>query len=85
MGSVIMESPTTLDVRAIIKDYLVAHGYDGLYCGCDVVGSDGCACIVDDLMPCGSSPDRCKPGYKHEDWTGENSFVISSSKEKPIL
>lgn len=45
------------DVKAIVKDYLERHGYDGL------VGIN-CGCLIDDLMPCKESGDNCNPGYR---------------------
>lgn len=44
-----------------IKELLASNGFDGLY----VAGT--CACLVDDLGPCGNFPYSCKPGYKHMD------------------
>lgn len=47
--------------RDIVKEYLVANGYDGLYC-------DECSCLPDDLFPCGGSGGDwildCTAGYK---------------------
>lgn len=48
-----------MNVRKIVRDYLVANGYDGLCsswepCGCELV----------DLMPCGCGVEDCVPGYK---------------------
>ena len=49
-----------MDIRKIIEDYLVAGGYDGLYCG-------ECACGIEDLWPCAEigNVEDCSPGYKH--------------------
>ena len=47
-----------MDVRDIVKEYLIANGYDGLY---DPLGD--CGCIIDDLFPCDVSG-MCCPGYK---------------------
>ena len=41
-------------------DWLRAHGYDGLY----LPGE--CACLIDDLRPCGELDQACKPGYRVE-------------------
>ena len=49
-----------MTVQEIVKDWLVAHGYDGLAsdeCGCGVDGKYG-------LMPCEECFDTCKPAYK---------------------
>lgn len=50
-----------LTVKDIIKDYLVANGYDGLY-----TDDCGCCCERENLMPCydGDYMLNCKPGYK---------------------
>lgn len=42
----------------IVRQYLRANGYDGLY------NADGeCGCKVNDLMTCNYPGMRCKPGY----------------------
>ncbi len=40
----------------IIKAWLKANGYDGLY-------TEDCGCSVDDLAPCSESPADCMAGY----------------------
>ena len=45
-----------MNVYDIVKEYLQSHGYDGL------VGL-GCACLLDDLAPCGKVAD-CVPGVQ---------------------
>jgi len=45
------------DVREYLIEKLKADGYDGLY-------SDECACLLDDLVPCGKDPSRCVPVYR---------------------
>lgn len=50
-----------LAVKGIVAAHLLAHGHDGLAhptAGC------GCGCLVDNLMPCDESADRCVPGRK---------------------
>jgi len=47
-------------VREIIKEYLIKHGYDGLY----ETKHNECACEVDDLIPCDGECADCAPGYK---------------------
>ncbi len=57
-----------MDCKKIIKEYLVAHHYGGLV-------DDGCACGLDDLMPCNGNGRvlECAPGYEIEGCTcGEN-------------
>ena len=46
-------------VAEIVREYLVAHGYDGL---CN--GNAECACEVNDLFPCESPADLCMAGFK---------------------
>ncbi len=46
-------------VRDILRDWLKANGYDGLYHDVD------CACLIDDLAPCGGDCMGCHVGYKH--------------------
>ena len=47
-----------MNVRGIVKNWLVAHGYDGLACDEDW---DGCGCGLDDLVACDSSCHTCQP------------------------
>lgn len=57
-------------------------GYDGLY------APGQCACLVDDLYPCGERGPDCQPGYKgactpdctHEG-AGDGAWHISPTKE----
>jgi len=48
------------DVRGIVREYLVAHGYDGLT-HCE--DWDGCGCGLDDLIACDEACHHCKPAY----------------------
>ena len=46
-------------VLTIVRDYLEAHGYDGLY-------GEYCACLSgDDMAPCGELSYNCAPGFRH--------------------
>lgn len=47
----------SMTVKEIVIKYLKANGFDGLF-------TDDCGCTWDDLMPCGSDPMDCEPGYK---------------------
>lgn len=48
------------DVEAIVKEYLQKNGFDG------IMESFGeCACLIDDLAPCGEMQASCIAGYKH--------------------
>lgn len=51
-----------IDVREIIRDYLVRNGYDGLF-----TPDDDCGCDVDALAPCGEPYFDCAAGYRHSD------------------
>lgn len=49
-----------MEVRDILKQWLSANGYDGLY------GYE-CGCELDDIAPCGEgSVLSCEPGYRVE-------------------
>ena len=51
-----------MTVGKIVREYLVAHGYDGLY------NADQCGCCLDDLMPCDGDDFLmdCQAGYKRK-------------------
>lgn len=52
-----------MGIRKIVREYLKAHGYDGLY-------NYECGCAIDDLMPCDASTEdiwECEPGYARKD------------------
>lgn len=56
--------PNDVTVVSIVTDYLIRHGYTGLYL------EGECGCRVGDLMPCDGPCDGCQPGYWHEKtWT----------------
>ena len=57
-------------VREIVREYLVANGYDGLW-------NDDCGCPLDDFMPC--DPDwkfigDCQPGHA-KTWVEDGEVV----------
>jgi len=54
-----------MNVRQIVGQWLKKNGYDGLY------SSSECACIVDDLMPCGEYYSDCESGYRYPCDCGE--------------
>ena len=64
-------------VRDIITDYLRDNGFDGLY-------NDDleCGCSINDLVPCDSACDMCRPGYRVE--TPGQDFNFSIVGEKPV-
>lgn len=47
-------------VETILKDYLTQNGYDGLFFPGE------CACLKEDLEPCGHLNKDCQPGYRVE-------------------
>jgi len=48
-----------MNVREIVKAYLEANGFDGLY-NPNIV----CGCMRDDLIPCDFENGNCEAGYK---------------------
>ena len=49
-----------MEIKAIVEQYLISNGYDGLYSLYD------CACKLDDLMPCLEIRSDCTAGYEME-------------------
>jgi hypothetical protein len=47
-----------MTVIKIITEYLEQHKFDGLY------QPGECACLKDDLAPCGQVDNECEPGYR---------------------
>lgn len=76
----IFDSMETLE---LIKAKLIDDGFNGLYYPGE------CACVVDDLAPCGETQDGgdyindCHGGYKHIDPKDCTNFCVSGSKEPP--
>ena len=67
----------TPDVITIVADRLRADGYDGLF------SPDECACLLDDLEPCGEVQGDCRAGYKTECRCGEGcDFDVSEDPPK---
>jgi hypothetical protein len=62
--------PPNPDVRSIVKAYLEAEGYDGLY-----KPGDTCRCTPDDRQFCGDL--GCRAGYRQ---TGVYSHFIGPDK-----
>jgi len=56
-------------VRDIVREYLRAHGYNGLR-------TDDCGCREDDLMPCDGPCARCIPGYLLPCCCGDHDWHI---------
>lgn len=66
-----------MNVRDILKEYLITHKYDGLFNahGC-------CGCTIEDLISCDVGPiDGCEPGYKTTSDDPDFDFYITSVKE----
>lgn len=80
------------DNNAILRDVadrLKSGGYDGLYWG--GVFTDGCACVLDDLAPCGNVErdddgyiNGCRPGYKHCSTRRPELWIVSSIKDSKV-
>jgi len=65
-----------MTVADIIRAYLAAHGYDGLW------SPDGeCACLASDLRPCNEPMGSCRPGYKTPCDCGEHDWHIAAARE----
>lgn len=66
-----------MNIIGILRDWLKAHGYDGL---CDA--ETECGCNLDDFAPCECPKRCCEPGYKipaeHEEF---DFFIV---REKPV-
>lgn len=70
-----MANPT---VEEIVKEYLEANGYGGLFHNGD------CGCPVDELRPCMETFGPCEAGYLHA--PPENSefdWMIKRAKPEP--
>lgn len=62
------------NVQEIVEAYLWEHSFDGLY-----NERERCCCPLDDLMPC-CEANRCLPGVRHTDPSGECPFIIGPKK-----
>jgi len=71
-----------MNVRDIVKEWLIEHGYEGLY-------NNYCGCALDDLMTCQRDTTLCKPGHKIPcdpetcPVNGDCPFHIGPREEKP--
>lgn len=52
---------TDINVQSIVRDWLVANGYDALALTDDW---DGCGCGIDYLFPCDGPCNRCQPAHR---------------------
>ncbi len=65
-----------MTVKEIVREYLEAKGYDGLY------NEDaGCACLKEELAPCCNMTSSCQPGYAWYQDPVEFDFLIRPTKE----
>lgn len=69
-------SDKPFSVKEIMRQYLVEHKYDGLYLWGE------CACICDDLMPCGEYSGICEPGYIVDCDCGDHDYHIGPEKKE---
>ena len=74
------EQIEAMSVRQIVAKWLGDNGYDGLY------EPGECACIVDDLAPCGSECFiNCRAGYRSAcDCDEEHEFHIGPRRVERI-
>jgi hypothetical protein len=71
-----MNMPNLCEIAAL---WLREYGYHGLS-----NHELSCACLIDDLMPCGEPSDRCEAGWKHPcDCENECGFHIMGEPNIP--
>ena len=63
----------TPDLEQITMLFLAENGYDGLFNG-------KCACLTNDLMPCGNPQPQCTAGYKVKYKCGDRTFHVQAKK-----
>ena len=66
-----------MNIRDMIKQFLKENGYDGL-CNCD----NDCACLKDDIAPCGEICGDCFAGY-YRKATEEEEYDFYIELKKP--
>lgn len=65
-----------MTVREIIRQYIVAHGFDGLF-----NDEKECACLREESFPCAEYwLLDCEPGYRTPCDCGEHEFHIVRDK-----
>jgi len=66
-----------INLTGILKKWLTENKYDGLFnYECE------CACIIDDLVPCGDPQEDCEPGYRSPcDCIDDHDWHIVPCKE----
>ncbi len=67
-----------MNVIDIVRKALIESGHDGLF-----NENAECACLVDDLQPCGDDFSQCQPGYKHvpENPDSESDWEVKPHKQ----
>jgi hypothetical protein len=74
-----------MNAMEITKDWLAAHGYDGLY------AEGECGCCLDNFMPCEGDVNNvcyCEAGYKaacdpDDEFCADHEFGWHIQAEKP--
>ncbi len=79
-----MDSNPMTDAKAwpctltIVRDYLIAHDHDGLF------NRDAeCACLRDDLAPCGAIGGDCELGQRVPCDCGDHDWHIERKEPTP--
>ena len=67
-----------LNIKDIVKKYLLEYGYDGL-CNTDI----DCGCQLSDLIPCDYfSAENCRCGFLGKSKDEDDGFGIYSTKSE---
>ena len=77
-----------MNLKELVKDWLVAHGYDGLYNNYDeLCNNHSGGCRINDLFPCGGLND-CQPAYyrriSRKDFFTDEDWDAYPDKEEMI-
>ena len=67
-----------MNVREIVKAYLIENGFDGLY---NPDNQDGCGCKINDLFPCEEIQDECCAGYLVKCYDGKLDCIGNETGE----
>jgi hypothetical protein len=65
-----------ITVLEIVRSYLEQNGYDGLY------DPGECACLKDDLAPCGQIGHSCEPGYQYAGHDPDYDWMIGPASDR---
>lgn len=77
LRQMITEMQSLKNVEDIVRWFLKNMGYDGLY---NEIGV--CACLVNDLAPCGEIQGTCQPGYLDDCHCGEHDWHIVGKRDE---